>query len=148
VHINGVQNSAFEGRLHPALSRCHRYCSDMTDETIRQLPRDEVDEELAEEWIRETDEPEVRNVGANKWLDGEWQVSIWAAEFVRQEPLQSRMKSMLTEALQAVAGVTSVWQEDREVWHVTGTPTGSELTGAAAAVVDSLEDDIRAQVNG
>ena len=54
----------------------------MTDETIRQLPREEVDEELAEEWIRETDEPEVRNVGANKWLDGEWQVSIWAAEFV------------------------------------------------------------------
>jgi hypothetical protein len=29
----------------------------MTDETICQLPKEEIDEELAEEWIRETDEP-------------------------------------------------------------------------------------------
>lgn len=127
--------------------RC-RYYFQMTDETIRQLPREEVDEELAEEWIRETDEPEVRNVGAIKWLEGEWQVSIWAAEFVREEPLKSQMGLMLTEALQAVPGVTSVWQEDREVWHIGGTPTGSELTRAAAAVIDSLAEDIRSQVNG
>jgi hypothetical protein len=120
----------------------------MTDEKIRQLPRGEVDEELAEEWIRETDEPEVRNVGANKFLDGEWQVSIWVAEFVREEPLQSHMRQMLTEGLQAVSGATSVWQEDREVWRVSGTPTGAELTRAAAAVMDSLADGIRAQVNG
>jgi hypothetical protein len=118
------------------------------DETIRQLPREEVDEESAEEWIRETGEPEVRNVCANKGLDGEWDVSIWAAEFVREEPLESRMGQMLLEALQSVPGVAEVWHEDREVWHVTGSPGGEDLTGAAALVIDSLADEIRPHVNG
>jgi hypothetical protein len=118
------------------------------DETIRQLAREEVDEECVEEWIRETGEPEVRNVGANKWLDGHWDVSIWAAEFVRDEPLESRMGQMLLEALQSVPGVAEVWHEDREVWHVTGSPNGEDLTRSAAFVIDSLADEIRLHVNG
>jgi len=55
---------------------------------------------------------------------------------------------MLTEGLQAVSGVTSVWQEDREVWHVSGNLAGVYLTSAAATVIDALADDIRAQADG
>ena len=86
----------------------------MADELIRQLPRDEVDEELEEEWIRETDEPEVRNVGASKDPDFGWQVHIWAAEFVREDPLESTMRQRLAERLRTLPGVTKVWEEDRE----------------------------------
>jgi hypothetical protein len=107
----------------------------MTDEVIRQLPREEVDEELEEEWIRATDEPEVRNVGASKSAEYGWQVSIWAAEFVREDPLE------------AVPGVTNVWEEDREVWHVDGSPSGADLTRAAAEVMDDLADDIRTHLS-
>lgn len=123
------------------------YYAEMTEEPIRQLPREEVDKDLDEEWIRETDEPEVRNVGASKWPDEGWEVSIWAAEFVREEPLESRMRKLIADGLLAVSGVISVWEEDHETWHVTGSPTGADLTRAAAAVIDSLADDIRAQVN-
>ncbi len=90
----------------------------MANEPIRQLPREEVDEELEEEWIRETDEPEVRNVGAAKASDHEWQVDIWAAEFVREEPLESTMRTRVVERLRSVPGVTDVAEEDREVWVV------------------------------
>lgn len=120
----------------------------MTEEPIKQLPREEVDEEVEEEWIRETDEPDVRNVGATRWPDGEWQVSIWAAEFVREEPLESRMRQRIADSLRAVSGVTDVSEEDREMWHVSGNPTGADLTGAAAAAIDSLADEIRAHMGG
>ncbi len=119
----------------------------MTDESVRQLPKDEIDEELDEEWIRETDEPEVRNVGASKWPDGGWQVSVWVAEFVREEPLESRLRQLLAEKLRDVSGVTSVSEEDREVWHVEGSPNGAELVRAAAVAVDSLADEIRVQMD-
>jgi hypothetical protein len=115
----------------------------MFDEPIRQRPGDEVDEELDEEWIRETDEPSVRNVGA--FLEGDkWHVSIWAAEFVREEPLESRMRGQIAAGFQAAPGVTNVSEGgNREEWFVTGSPTGSDLVRAAADVIDPLSDDIR-----
>jgi hypothetical protein len=125
----------------------HTYEVGMIDEPVRQLPGDEIDEELDEEWIRETDEPEVRNVGANKSPEDGWQVSIWAAEFVREEPLESRMRTTVTEHLRSVAGVTGVWEEDREEWHVEGSPNGDELVRAAAAAVESLAVEIREHVS-
>jgi hypothetical protein len=56
------------------------------------------------------------------------------------------MRRAVLESLQAVPGVTGVSEEDREVWQVEGVPNGAELVRAAAAIVDSLADEIRAQV--
>jgi hypothetical protein len=39
-------------------------------------------------------------------------------------------------------------EQDREVWFVTGTPSGKELTQAAARVVDQLASEIRAAMRG
>jgi hypothetical protein len=39
-------------------------------------------------------------------------------------------------------------EQDREVWFVTGTPSGKELTEAAARVVDELAGEIRAAMRG
>ena len=118
----------------------------MTDECVRQLSAEQVDSDLPEEWIRETAEPEVRNVGALKMIEGgddAWQVTVWAAEFVREEPLESLLRKRMHQALRSVEGVTRVAEEDREVWLVSGDPSGADLTQAAASVVDELADQIR-----
>ena len=79
----------------------------MTDESVMQLSVEQVDSGLPEEWIRDTAEPEVRNVGAVKMIEGgddAWQVSVWAAEFVREEPLESLLRGRIHQALTAVDG--------------------------------------------
>jgi hypothetical protein len=59
------------------------------------------------------------------------------AEFLRDDPLDADFRRM-GAALRSVAGAESVWEEDREVWGVIGTPSGEALVRAAAGVVDRL----------
>lgn len=114
------------------------------NEEIVQLPDDEVDG--AEGWIRETDDPDVRNVEATR-TELEWQVTVWVAEFLREEPLEGELRRGINIALSTVPGVLEVVQEDREVWAVTGQPSGRELVAAAARVVDALAARARAYLD-
>jgi hypothetical protein len=50
-------------------------------------------------------------------------------------------------ALRAVDGADRVWEDDREVWGVTGTVSGEALVRAAAGVVDHLADRARAYLD-
>jgi hypothetical protein len=59
-------------------------------------------------------------------------VGVAVAEFVRDGPLETELREQMAAALEAVDGVGSVWEEDREVWIVTGTPSGEALVDAAA----------------
>ena len=115
---------------------------------LRRVPDDEVDG--AEGWERLTDEPEVRGVEALRGYSREWpwMVSLWAMEFVREDPLESELREEVARALRAVPGVTDVAEEDREVWVVAGQPSGEGLVGAASTVVDQLAHRIRAYVTG
>lgn len=123
----------------------------MTDDAIRRLSEDEkADDELEEEWVRLTSDPEVRGVGANKWREEGvgWQVTVFVAEFLRDDPLEAEMRLAMGEALRAVPGVTDVYEEDREIWNVSGDPSGADLVQAAATVVDGLADRSRAYMDG
>lgn len=111
------------------------------NEEIVQLPDDEVDG--AEGWIRETDDPDIRNVEATR-TELEWQVTVWVAEFLREEPLEGELHRGINIALSAVPGVSEVIEEDREIWAVTGQPSGRELVEVAARVVDALAVRARA----
>lgn len=113
----------------------------MNDE-IRQVTPE--DDEIDEEWRRETDEPDVRGVSAcqGDWIDG-WQVGIHAQEFFRQDPLGLELRQRVQGALQAVGGVTGVEEHDNESWSVVGNPSGEALMRAAASVVDDLADRMR-----
>jgi hypothetical protein len=106
-----------------------------------------ADSGSGEEWLRETDEPDVRAVSAvrNDEIGG-WQVVIWAMEHVRSDPLESELRRRITSALQVVTGVTSAEEQDREHWFVTGTPSGRALVEAAAQVVDDLAARTRAHI--
>lgn len=103
-----------------------------------------LDSGIAEEWIRKTDDPDLRAVSASKLRAGPlWNVSVWVMEFVRTDPLESELRRRIADALSAVDGVTSVEEEDREVWTATGTPTGEALVEAVALVVDDLAPQTR-----
>lgn len=102
-----------------------------------------------EAWERLTDDPEVRGVGSTRIDEiGGWQVTVWVMEFVREDPLETELRQRIGAALRAAEGVVTVDEEDREVWFVTGTPSGKELTEAAARVVDELAGETRAFMHG
>jgi len=125
-------------RLLSSLEQCENPAPSVpAPNRIVRVPDDEVDG--AEGSERMTDQPELRNVEAIR-EDTNWQVHVWVAEYVREEPLESELHDRMTTALQAVPGVTLVVQEDREVWSVDGTPAGDVLLQAAADVVDDLAD--------
>ena len=44
---------------------------------------------------------------------GYWNVVIWVAEFLREDPLETELRGRIASALGAVDGVA---EEDREVW--------------------------------
>jgi hypothetical protein len=118
-----------------------------TPERIVQVPDDKRDEEVQEEWVRETDDQQVRGVGAWKPYDDDWRVNLWVAEFLREEPLESEMRQSMTSLLMQVDGVHQVIEEDREQWIAVGSPSGVDLVRAAASVVDALADRARAYMD-
>ena len=103
------------------------------------------DSGVLEEWDRVTSDEDVLGVSAArlkraKW---NWQISISAAEFVRKDPLASRLQNAVMSALKKVKGVKSVVREDTEVWLVEGEASGEELVRACSGAVDELDADIR-----
>lgn len=121
----------------------------MTDD-FYQLPAAELDEGCEEIWERQTDDHDIRWVGAQKITLGEfpyWSVGVAVAEFLREDPLESELRQQMAAALRAVDGAETVWEEDREVWGVTGGVSGEALVRAAAGVVDHLAERARAHID-
>jgi hypothetical protein len=112
----------------------------MTKDRVVRLPDDEVDG--LQEWVRETDDDDLRGVGAlqmrpanDRWS---WQVFVAVAEFLRDEPLEGEMRLAVGHAIGSVAGVTEVAEEDREVWILSGDPSGEELVRSVGGAIDRL----------
>jgi hypothetical protein len=117
---------------------------------VRQLLAAELGEGCEEAWGRLTDDPDVQSVDASKVTLGEqpyWSVGVAVAEFLREDPLESELRQQMTTALRSVDGVESVWEDDREVWGVSGIPSGEALVRAAADVVDQLAARARAYIH-
>jgi hypothetical protein len=115
---------------------------------IRQIPTAELDGEADEAWERLTDDSDFLGVEATK-LAGmpRWHVFVAVAEFLGEDPLESELRRRMAAALGGVAGAGHVAEEDREVWIVTGSPSGEDLIRAAAEVVDDLAARARALVD-
>ena len=105
-----------------------------------------------EAWERLTDDPDVRAVEVARIEEIEgWQVTVSVMEFVqfvREDPLETELRTRIAAALLSVDGVATAEEEDRDVWFVTGAPSGKALTEAVAQVVDELADQARAYVHG
>lgn len=110
-----------------------------------------ADDELAEEWTREIADPHDRDVfgvGAVKLRsgNGQWQVTVYVMEFIRDIPLEDTLRTRIPAALSSVPGVVEVREDDREVWGVHGAPSGSALVDAVAHVVDELAPRARDEI--
>lgn len=101
--------------------------------------------EDGEEWVYGADD-DVRMVDVLRSEDGDIQVTVGAAEFVREEPLESRLRTAVLNAILSVEGVESADEEDREVWVVEGDASGEELTRAVGTAIDSMYDELVAHV--
>jgi hypothetical protein len=104
-----------------------------------------------EAWERdiEVDDGEVRFVEATRTdSDGGWNVTVAVMEFVREEPLEGELRRRIAAALRSVEGVETADEMDREVWFVTGTPSGEALVRAVAEVLDDLAEQTWAHVTG
>ena len=117
------------------------------DDEIRRVPEDQA--EAQEAWERLTDDPDIRGIetvrieGPAGWY---WNITIGVAELLRGDPLEAELRQRLDSALRGVDGIDDVAEEDREVWYVTGTPSGKDLVRVAAQVVDDLAGRARALV--
>lgn len=108
-----------------------------------------LDSGVAEEWVRLTEEQDVRGVSATRLKDAEewaWQLTVWAMEFVREQPLETELRDAVESAIAAVSGVREVESEDREVWVVDGEFSGDALVDAVAVTIDRFADRIRAHI--
>ena len=106
------------------------------------------DRDGTEGWTRAEHEPDIGGVDVFRYdIDGgSWQVVVQVMEFVRQDPLEGRLREAILAALRAIPGVIEAEGEDRESWVVSGEPAPQELVRAVARVVDSFADEARAQV--
>ncbi|WP_413663588.1 hypothetical protein ACG1BZ_21365 [Microbulbifer sp. CNSA002] len=106
------------------------------------------DEDGAIELIYRSSKPQVSGVIASK-EDGEdeWYVFVNAAEFVRDEPLESKLRKVVHESLLNVNGVKSVEEADREEWLVMGNPDGKDLVRACINGLKSIESEIEVYIN-
>ena len=103
------------------------------------------DEQILEEWVRVTEERDILGVCATRIASDDWPwcVSIYVAEFVREEPLQSQLFGSITTALNNVPGVKRAVQEDRERWVLQGQPSGENLVRASSLALDTLAGSLR-----
>jgi hypothetical protein len=123
---------------------------------VRRVQVDDSDEA----WERdiEVDDGEARWVEATRvraWellggghSPGGWNVTVAAMEFVREEPLEGELRRRIATALRSVEGVESADEMDREVWFVTGTPSGAAMVRAVAEVLDDLAEQTWAHIRG
>lgn len=97
------------------------------------------------EWVNRTNEPDILGVGASREKgDRSWAVSVNVAEFIREDPLESEFRNVVSSALSRVKGVTSVEEEDREVWLVKGDAKGAELVLAAVKALQTIYPKLKA----
>ena len=114
----------------------------MSDEVRQTTP---PDEELSEYWERlPDDEIYLRGVevAAGEQIDG-WQVTLFAGEYFRDDPLGLELQQRLESALRAIPGVTKADRIRPETWEVNGTTSGEAVCRVAASVVDELADRMR-----
>jgi hypothetical protein len=107
-----------------------------------------MDSSILEEWTRVTDNEDVLGASASKSAENksEWQVFINVAEFVREEPLESKLHQRITDSLRSIDGVVEVIHEDREVWLVRGNVSGESLVRSSATVLNELHKELAAAV--
>ncbi len=118
-------------------------CQKMQENTKKvDLEKFEEDGEVT--WFHRTEEGDILGVSASQEIGDEyWYVFVSFAEFVREEPLESKFRKLIAKSLSEVNGVSSVEEEDREVWLVEGDPDGKELVTVCVEALKSIYPELK-----
>ena len=105
---------------------------------------DQVDDGILAHWEATADNIDLFGIAAvNEDLpEYQWSVGVHSAEFICDEPLESKFRYRIAEAIRAVKGVNKLEEADREVWIVDGTLNGRELLEAIVKVLVELKPEI------
>lgn len=116
-----------------------------TTPTTHKIKVEKSEDEDLIEYNHKTNEPDILGVGASQEVGEEegWQVFISAAEFVREEPLERKMRDLIEQALVKVKGVKAVFEEDREVWYVEGNADGKDLVIACVKALQAIHSELK-----
>jgi hypothetical protein len=61
--------------------------------------------------------------------------------------LEGELRAMVDQAIRSVPGVTEVAEEDREIWILSGDPSGEALVRSVGEAVDRLAPRARAHLD-
>ena len=96
----------------------------------------------------QTNDPEILGVSAQPAeAQKAWYVIVTVAEFVRDEPLESKFRKLVDEALTDINGVTLVEETDREVWYVEGKVSGEVLVVNTVEALNSIYTELKEYVH-
>lgn len=106
------------------------------------------DERHLEQWVSNFPDMDILGVAAYKFDESEspWGIYVYAAEFIREDPLESKLHKGITDALEKLPGVTKAFQEDREVWIITGNATGHDLMKACLMKLLELYPELKKSI--
>src|SRR5262249_47123154 len=88
--------------------------------------------DIPEEWLRETDDGEIRDLNVVQYKPTLWQIHFWALANLRDVLLEDELRRRIPAALLDVPGVTAVDEHDWESYDVSGRTTGRALAEAGA----------------
>ena len=95
------------------------------------------------EYVHQGENPQILGVSASKEIgDEDWYVFIVVAEFIREEPLESKFRKLIHESLSQIEGVTLVEEADREEWLVKGNVNGEELVKVCVTALSSIYPEL------
>jgi len=100
----------------------------------------------AQSWSRLLGD-DARGVEVSAAGDGTWTVFVSVAEFLRDEPLESEMRTAVAQAISEVPGVDRWYEEDREVWVVLGNPDPEGLLQEVGSAVDRIGPRAQAEID-
>lgn len=106
-----------------------------------------IDEDGAIELAYNPKDSHILGVSAAKESDDDWYVFVVVAEFIRDEPLESKFRKVVYDSLSKVEGVTLVEEVDREEWMVSGKASGEELIKSCVKGLKSLYPELEAYIN-
>lgn len=105
-------------------------------------------ESILEQWEVVAENPDIFGISIAKQdsIDFSWSIVVNAAEFIRDDPLETKFRNRIARALSSIEGVKQVEEADREVWVVSGSPEGREMAKAVVDVLISLNDEIQSYI--
>ncbi|TDF41527.1 hypothetical protein EYS14_01325 [Alteromonadaceae bacterium M269] len=110
---------------------------------MEEIKIETVKEDEFIEYIHQGERPEIQGVIASKETgDEDWYVFVVIAEFIREEPLETKFRKLIFDALNNVEGVKSVEEADREEWSVQGNVDGEELVKACVIALKSIYPEL------